>query len=402
MPRQNGALDALKVVAISLSVVLVAAVGIVGYAVVDTWNSVQSNAVDITGDGIVPPAPASIGALEGGFDMLIVGTDNDADQGDAFGARDATLNDVNIWLHVAADHSTAVAVSLPRDLVIPHPECTDPATGESFSAMSAQPLNVAYSRGGLSCVVDTVESLTGAEIGYAGTVSFNGVIALTDAVGGVPVCLVEPINDPLADLDLPAGTSIVEGETALAFLRTRHGVGDGSDLARISVQQSYLSSLLRTVKSDATFSDPLTLYRIARVAADHMTLSTTLANLTTMASMALTLKDIDLEKVVFVQLPVVGDPDNPGKVIPDEAKTEELLALVLSDQPFTLAGPVGSGVVVTPTEEPAPPAEPEEPTEPVDPEAPATEEPPVVAAPPTLEVPGTNAAQETCATPFGG
>lgn len=337
--------------------VLASALGVAGLFFIQTWGKVQENSVDIPqAGGIAPAPPPGIGPMEGGVDLLIVGTDNDATQGDAFGERDATLNDVNIWLHVAADHSTAVAVSLPRDLVIPHPECSDPETGEVFGAMSAQPLNDAFSRGGLGCVVATVQKLTGAPINYAGTISFNGVIALSDAVGGVDVCLTEAIPDPLADLDLPAGINSLSGREALAFLRTRHGVGDGSDLARISVQQSYLSSLLRKVKSNETLSDPATLFRLATVASEQMRLSKSLANLNVMASMALTLKGVDLDKVLFVQYPAVDDPEQKGKVIPDEVRAAQMLEAILSDTAFALGDDSAGNGILAPTTPTQPPA----------------------------------------------
>ncbi|MBK0297254.1 LCP family protein, partial [Bacillus sp. S34] len=72
---------------------------------------------------------------------------------------------------------------------------------------------------------------------------------------------------------------------ALAFLRSRHGVGDGSDLGRISSQQVFLSSLLRTVKSNDTLTSPTTLYKLARAAASNMQLSQSLNDVGTMVQM---------------------------------------------------------------------------------------------------------------------
>ncbi|QTX03528.1 LCP family protein [Agromyces archimandritae] len=327
---------------------LIAGVSTAAYFAWDLLNAVSSNSVDI-GSGDAPHI-TGLGAVDGGFDMLIVGTDNDADQGDAYGERDATLNDVNIWLHVAADHSRAVAMSFPRDLVIPHPECTDPDTGETFDAMSAQPVNVAYERGGIACVAATLGTLTGEPFEYAAAVSFGGVVALSNAVGGVEICVQEAIDDPDAGLVLPAGTSVVQGETALGFLRTRHGIGDGSDLSRISNQQSFLSSLIRKAKSDETLGDPGKLVALGQVAADHMKLSTSMANPLTMASLALTLKDVPLESIVFVQYPgSTGSEEFPGKVVPIEWQAEELIAKIVADEPFGLGeDALGPGVAEDP------------------------------------------------------
>ena len=97
-------------------------------------------------------------------------------------------------MHIAEDHSSATVVSFPRDLVVPIPSCPDPAGG-SFDAMSAQPINVTLSYGGLPCTVLTVEALTGLSIPFAAEIQFNGVIEMSNAVGGVPVCVVDPIDD---------------------------------------------------------------------------------------------------------------------------------------------------------------------------------------------------------------
>lgn len=385
-----------KAVSATLAVLLVSSAGVAAYAVYDTLNTVKSNAVDISLPGSAePPPPPSFGAIEGGFNLLLVGTDNDAAQGLEYGEREATLNDVNILLHVSADHQNAVAVSLPRDLIVPHPVCTDPESGEVFDSMSAQPLNDSFERGGLGCVVATVAGFTGLDIGYAATVSFNGVIALSDAVGGVPVCLAGPVFDPAAGLDLPQGESVISGSTALAFLRARKEIGDGSDLSRISNQQSFMASLLRTVRGNETLTDPVKLYGLAQVAAKNMTFSTSLASPEAMISLALSLKDLPLENVKFVQYPVVDSSDFSGKVEPAQALADELMSLIINDQPFALSsGSTGHGVesnggaVTPPVEAPpvdAPPADPTSTTA------------PGIAPPPVVEgLSGQNAAETTC------
>jgi LCP family protein required for cell wall assembly len=378
------------VVAASLAVLLVSTVGVVGIAVWQLSSKITDNSIDIGSADAAAPPP-NLGAFENGFNILIVGADNDADQGLAYGERDATLNDVNILVHVSADHSNAVVVSIPRDLIVAHPECTNADTGEVFGAMSAAPMNEAMARGGLTCVVNTVEGLTGLDIPYAGLTSFNGVVQMSDAVGGVPICLTEAIDDPLADLSLPAGTSVVSGQTALGFLRSRHGVGDGSDLSRISSQQIYLASLMRTVQADGTLTDLSKLYALATAASKNIKLSTTLARTDTMVSMALALKDLDLERLVFVQYPgTTEDPDFPGKVVPTQDLADAMFAKIAADVPFSLTPAV-------PAEEPVvadPPVEAPEGT--VPPEA-------VEAAPEAIDgLTGRTAGDESCAQAYSG
>ncbi|MGD8193768.1 LCP family protein [Herbiconiux sp. P18] len=393
----------LKGLAVVAAVAVVSVGTITAYAVNSVTTQFSANAVDISNGEEQPAAPPLLSAFEGGFNMLVIGTDNDPNQGDSFGERDATLNDVNILLHVSADHKNAVVVSFPRDLVIPHPECQDPETGETFDSMSAQPLNDAYARGGISCVVNTVSALTGVDIQYAAATSFDGVIEMTNAVGGVPVCLVDAISDPDSGLDLPAGTTLIEGQMALAFLRNRHGVGDGSDLSRIGSQQQYLSSLMRTMKSSNTLSDLSKLYGLAQAAASNIKPSKSLASPDAMVSLALTLKDVDLNNIVFVQYPSGSDADNPNKVVPVTSLADDLFAKILADQPFTLgddATSTGSTVVADPNAETPVPVETTAPDAGTTPDTgtPTTTD---AAGPEVIEgLKGQTAAQQTCANPF--
>jgi len=161
----------------------------------------------------------------------------------------------------------------------------------------------------------------------------------------VEVCVNGPVVDPYTGIDLPtAGTWNLQGESALAFLRSRHGVGDGSDLTRISSQQVYLSALVRKLKSSETLSDASKLYGLAQAAVSNMTLSSGLADVPTLDSVSLALKAIPIERVTFVQYPgrTGGSGIYAGKVQPLADKGAELMALIAADQPFVLAN-VGDG-----------------------------------------------------------
>lgn len=281
--------------------------------------------------------PPNIAAMKGGFNILLVGTDTRVGQGDlGGGVREAgtgALNDVNILIHVAEDQRSAVAVSIPRDLVVPIPKC------DKGGPASALPINSALSMGGLSCVASTVQSLTGLTVDFAGLITFEGVIAMSDAVGGVDVCTNGPIVDRDSGLDITsAGTHTLQGAQALAFLRTRHGVGDGSDLGRISSQQVYLSSLVRKIKSSDTLTDVTKLYGIAKAATANVTLSENFSRLDTLVSIALVLKKIPLQNIVFVQYPGTtgGTGVYAGKVQPSRALAATLLDAIKADKPIGL------------------------------------------------------------------
>jgi LCP family protein required for cell wall assembly len=381
--KSPAASTVLKFVGAALAVLLVSTASV---AAITFWrlnSQLQSQAVALPGDEDAPPG---IGAYEGGFNILIVGSDTREGQGGLGGTvedAEGELNDVNILLHVSADQTNAVAMSFPRDLVVDIPECED-ADGGTKDA-STEPINTALSYGGLACAVKTVSEFTGLEIQFAGKITFVGVVNMADAIGGVDVCVTGPVYDDETGLDLPAaGTYPLSGHDALAFLRSRAGVGDGSDLTRISSQQVYLSSLVRKLKSAETLSDPGKLLGLANVAANSMELSSRLASVDTMVSIALALKDIPLERVTFVQYPGTtgGSGVYEGRVQPQVEVAEQMLELIRADQPFALAK-AGDDRGST-----------------VDPNAPApdpTATPPDSAGLPVIEgVPGQTAADRTC------
>lgn len=395
-------------VAASLAVVLVSTVSLAAITVAQINSNIDVVELEVL-EGQEERVIPTVGEWEGGFNVLLVGIDNEPGQDDSRQRGGATLNDVNILIHVSEDQQSAVAVSIPRDLVVPIPSCPDPDGEGSSFAMSAQPINVAWSYGGLNCVVLTVEALSGLSIPYAGAISFNGVAQLSTAVGGVDVCIDGPIKDPYTGLDLPsAGTWSLEGGSALAFLRTRYGVGDGSDLGRISNQQVYLSSLMRKVQNEGVLTDFTKLYGIANVATSSMQLSSSLVSLDTMVSMAQALRKVPTENITFVQYPgrTGGEGVFSGKVQPITSAATALFDRIRADEQFTLEeGNTGIGSTLdpnAPADEPVAEPDPAE-TEPpkngkVIPEVEPTLEP-IAPAEPAAVLPGVQgqtAADRTC------
>ena len=347
------AVTVLKFVAAALAVVLVSAVSVAGITVSQFTNNIKS--VRLPGEAAGPPP--GLGSFEGGFNLLIVGSDTRAGQGAQFGKDDGVLNDVTMLVHVSQDQKNAVAVSIPRDMVVPIPACPREDGKGKYNSMSAQPINNTLAYGGLACTVLTVESLTGLKIPLAALITFQGVIQMSTAVGGVPVCINGPLIDRYSGISLPkAGSYTLAGADALAFLRSRHGVGDGSDLGRISSQQVFLSSLVRTVKSNDTLTNFTKLFGIATAASQNMTLSNSLKNINTMASLALVLKGIPLNRITFVQYPGTTGVGGvyAGKVAPLTSIATALFAKIKSDEPFTLDSGTGRGSVADPNASPSP------------------------------------------------
>lgn len=313
--------------ALILGLVLVAGAGAAAIVYANLATTLSSRAVDLDGQGKTVP---DISEYEGGFNLLVTGVDACEEEYAAlFGDRcsggdsQSTLNDVNLLVHVSEEPRRITVVSFPRDLMVPIPECED-GSGGSSSAVAKQALNSSYGRGGLACVARTITELTGQSIEFAAAVTFGGVIEITDAIGGVDVCVANGIDDVNTGLHLAAGTHTLKGLDALQFLRTRYGVGDGSDLGRIGNQQQYLSSLVRTLIDAKTLSDIPTMLKLADVGVRNITPSTSLADPQVIVQLALAVKDVAVEDIVFVQYPNVVDPENPNRVVPDEANAAVL------------------------------------------------------------------------------
>lgn len=334
--RSSGWMNALRILGTAAIVVVLSGIATVAYAV---WGLAQVDTVEMPQTG--PGIEAGATEIDGAFSILIVGSDtregqkyNDLVEGE--------LNDVTMLMHVSADHKNATVMSFPRDLMIPVPSCESPDGGETYPMAEAQ-LNSTLSVGGLPCVAATISELTGMDVPYAGLVTFDGVIAVTNALGGVEVCLAEPIVDPNTELDLPAGNVSLKGMEALQFLRTRYGVGDGGDQSRISSQQMYMSSLARKLQDENTLSDPLKVYTLAKAGLENMTLSSNMASVQFMQAVAGTVRNIDLENINFVQYPVTQHAVDPNRVSPDYENAALLIDLIQEGKPFVVTE-TGTGV----------------------------------------------------------
>lgn len=359
-----------KATASVLAVVLASGTAVAAYAAFDLAATAKPT-IELGNESALDGIP-DVGAIEGGVNLLIIGSDSREGQGDGFGDPDletSVLNDVNLLLHISQDHTHASVVSFPRDMLVDVPAgCTDPETGEELWEQYGVKLNSVLDYGGMPCVVKTVESLTGVTVPFAGIVQFMGAAAISEAVGGVEVCVAEPIEDEHTDLYLTAGSHELKGLQALQFLRTRYGVGDGSDLGRISNQQVFMSALARELQSNGTLTDPTKMYSIAKAALDNMQLSNSLADPTKMVSIAKAAKDIDLAKIAFVQYPTAYSEDWSAVMPTDSAEAVNLA--LQQDVPIVLdptALEDNSFASVGDPNAPAPEATPETATETGDP-----------------------------------
>ena len=163
--------------------------------------------------------------------------------------------DTMMIIHLAGNGSVDV-VSLPRDSLVTVPELTldDGTTIDEHQAK----LNSAYSLGGPTLLVHTIEQETGVRLDHFVEVDFSGFMEIVDAVGGVDVCSPEPIQDELSGLNIPAGVSTLDGSMALSYVRARY-FDPTADIGRIDRQQQFLGSMVRKATSMGVLLNPLRL-----------------------------------------------------------------------------------------------------------------------------------------------
>ncbi|MFE1314180.1 LCP family protein [Streptomyces sp. NPDC058755] len=291
----------------------------------------------------------------GSENILVLGSDSRSGSNKKLGGGTddgSARSDTAMIVHVYKGHKKASVVSIPRDTLIDRPECTD-TNGTTHPAASGVMFNEAYSTGGAACTVKTVESLSGIRMDHYLEVDFAGFQKLIDDLGGVPVTTTENIDDPQSHLKLKAGTHTLDGEQALGLVRTRHGVGDGSDLGRIQLQQAFVKALMDQVKHVGVFSSPKNLYDLADTATKAVTTDSDLGSVNALADFANGLKGISSSHTKMVTMPVQYDPANLNRVLVAKAKAQLVWDALQNDRPIPAAATKGTATgeakgVVTP------------------------------------------------------
>ncbi len=267
------------------------------------------------------------------LNILVMGTDfRDEENAAIAGAGDEFNSDTTLLVHVSGDRSRIEAVSIPRDSLVDIPACPR-SDGTTSRPHRNTMFNSAFTIGGgddqdvtgaAACTILTVESLTGVRVTDHMVVEMTGVIDVVDAIGGVRMCLPEPVKGRKVDLDLEAGEQRLDGYTAINFLRARQGSGmgleKGSDLGRIERQQAFFDAMLREVLAQHLITDSGRLYRVVREVLQSISTGRTLASPAALAGLAWSLRDIDPAQIVFTSVPVIDAPSDPNRVVwTDEA-----------------------------------------------------------------------------------
>ncbi|MFI5532220.1 LCP family protein [Kitasatospora sp. NPDC051853] len=312
------------------ALVLVAGCGGALYAYQRLNGNISSVNVQVGPDSERPQAAA------GAMNILVIGTDSRKGLGREYGDEGSPGHaDTTLLMHVAKDRSNATVMSIPRDLMVTIPECE---TGDKKIPGTAKTLfNESLGQEGRDpgCTWRTVEKMTDIRIDHFLMVDFEAVKTLSTAVGGVEVCVAKDINDSGSHLKLTKGRHVVQGEDALAFVRTRHAVGQGSDLSRIELQQQFLSSMIRKMKSGDTLTSPTKLFNLADAATKALTVDPGLKSVDKLKDLALDLSKVDTKHITFATVPVLDDPKNKGRVILNDKPAAQLFAMIAADRSLT-------------------------------------------------------------------
>jgi LCP family protein required for cell wall assembly len=266
--------------------------------------------------------------------FLIIGSDTRKGEGSGFGNAAGARADTTILVHLGAGHHKATVISFPRDSWVHIPACK--AADGSTVAAHDEMFNSAFSIGGPQCTVATVQELTGIAVTHYVEIDFSGFEKVVDALGTVSICSPASVDDPKSHLRLVRGINHLGGAQALAYVRARETLGDGSDLGRIRRQQMFLGAVLRQAMSGSLFSNPVRLTDFLDAATRSITLDTgtSLADLRKLAS---SLGGLNPKKVDFYTAPIANRDYSPpgtgltGKVLLDPVAGRVLYDSVIQD-----------------------------------------------------------------------
>ncbi|WP_026919189.1 LCP family protein [Gordonia shandongensis] len=286
------------------------------------WSKVNgiNGAINLAGDlGLG-------GTDDGAVDILLVGTDSRVDaKGDPLSKEElrwlrvagdiSTSTDTIILVRIPSDGSKATAISIPRDSYVDVPGLgmskINAAYGSTKETVRAREVESGASeaqaerdgtKAGRKALVDSVSALTGVTVDHYAEVGLLGFALLTDAVGGVPVCLKNAVREPFSGARFKAGRQTLDGPQALSFVRQRHGLPRG-DLDRITRQQVYMAALAQKILSSQTLTDTARLQELQ----DAVSRSVVIDDGWDIFAFAEQLKDLTGGNVKFTTIPIAND-----------------------------------------------------------------------------------------------
>ncbi|EFF91405.1 MULTISPECIES: LCP family protein [unclassified Streptomyces] len=274
-----------------------------------------------------------------GTNYLIVGSDSRAGLSAEdkkklhTGSADGKRTDSMMILHVGDNGDTLI--SLPRDSDVEIPSYKGAESGKTYPATGRRTkLNAAYAEDGPTLLVRTIEYNTGLHIDHYVEIGFAGFANIVDAVGGVEMTIDKPFKDKWSGADFQAGKQTLNGQQALAFVRTRHAFA-ASDLQRTKNQQKFLSALAHEVATPSTVLNPFKFYPTMGAGLDSLIVDKDMG-LWDLASMFWAMKGVSGGDGTSMNMPISGS--RGGNLVWDKAKVKTLVDELKNDEKVTVTG----------------------------------------------------------------
>ncbi|GAC61056.1 MULTISPECIES: LCP family protein [Gordonia] len=266
------------------------------------------------------------GGDDGAIDILLVGTDSRVDaKGNPLSEQElkwlrvggdvSTSTDTIVLVRIPTDGSKATAISIPRDAYVDVPGIGMSKINAAYGATkegvrereveqgtSEEQAEKDGTKAGRKALIDSVANLTGITVDHYAEVGLLGFALLTDAVGGVDVCLKNAVDEPFSGAKFRAGRQTLNGPKALSFVRQRHDLPRG-DLDRITRQQVYMASLAQKILSTQTLTNAGKLQELQ----DAVSRSVMIDDGWDVLSFAENLKDLTGGNVKFTTIPIEDD-----------------------------------------------------------------------------------------------
>ncbi|GHE61573.1 transcriptional regulator [Streptomyces longispororuber] len=275
-----------------------------------------------------------------GTNYLIVGSDSREGMSDEekkklhTGSAEGKRTDSMMILHVADDGGNTM-ISLPRDSNVTIPSFKGAESGKLYPGTGRQvKLNAAYAEDGPELLVRTVEANTGLRIDHYAEIGFGGFAKIVDAVGGVEMDIPKAFRDKKSGADFEAGKQTLNGEEALAFVRTRYAFA-GSDLDRTKNQQKFLAALANQAATPGTVMNPFKLYPTMGAGLDTLIVDKDMG-LMDVASMFWAMKGVSGGDGTSMNMPISGSVG--GNLVWDKAKVKQLVEQLNNDEKVTVTG----------------------------------------------------------------
>ncbi|KQV74534.1 hypothetical protein ASC61_05690 [Aeromicrobium sp. Root344] len=266
---------------------------------------------------------------KGATNILFIGSDSRQLKSKGYGNEAGQRSDALMLVHFAKDNKRVEAVQIPRDTLTTLPACKDTGSG-AFPGGANLMINSALA-GGPACSVRAVEALSNVHIDHFVQLDFDGFASMVNALGGIDVCLDKPMVDPDAKLNLPAGKQHINGKNSLALARTRHAVGDGSDIGRLGHQQVVMSSIISRARSAGVLTRPDRLFKFLNALTSSITVDKGISSISKLTGLAKRARAVPNSKIRFVTMPNGTAPSDPNRVV-KTADADVIFASIAKDR----------------------------------------------------------------------